>query len=490
LNAKVTGKRVTRSAPPKVETVSKPPDYHPHTDQGNAQRFIDAYGATLRYDHSGQSQAECSWYAWKKDRWWEPVGESAVFRAAVNLVNKLRNSSDSEAFTAWMHTTESGYHFREMINRASMMNPIAVERPSWNSDPMLFAVENGVIDLRTGELRKGKPSDQITFHSPITFDAAATSPVFDKFLYDVLCKREDLVKYILKAGGYSMTGLTTERCLFILYGSGGNGKSKLIDILDYIFGTYAKTTPASTLSPSRGGPDAPRNDLARLAGARFVSASESELRSGMAEAMVKWLTGSDKINARYGHGRPFEYKPELKLWLSCNHRPPVKGTDQAIWDRLPLIPFEAEFKGERDDKGLIDKLKAEAPGILNRLIQGCLDWQREGLTPQPDCVRAASTEYRTASNPIAPFLESCCDYNLDSAADSTDGDSFRKIHDAYITYMNRMREKPDNIFEFGAQMRSFGFGEGKRNNGKERYWRGVSLKIEPDFQVEDDDGKK
>lgn len=476
----------------------KPPDYLPHTDQGNAQRFVSAYGNQLRYDHSGRVDADRSWLAWKTRKdgdkesglWWEPVADSSVFRAAVKLIERLRKESGNEDYTDWMHATESGYHIREMITRASMMSPIAVELPRWDGDPMLLGVANGVVDLRTGKLAKGKPADYITLHSPVEFDPRAKCPTVDRFLNEIMLDDAEMVRFIIKAAGYSLTGLTRERCLFILHGKGSNGKSKFLELLAYTLGGYAKTTPASTLAPSRANPDAPRNDLARLAGSRFVSANEAELKQGMAEAMVKWLTGGDPIACRFGHGRHFEYLPQFKLWLSCNYRPLVRGTDLAIWDRLPLIPFDARFKGKgsddakADDKDLIEKMKAEAPGFLNRLIAGCLEWQQEGLEPWPDKCRAAASEYRMASNPIAPFLESCCTFTLDGPADSKEGDTLNAVHLAYVSYMNRMREKPENIFVFGDQMRAFGFTDGRRNHGSERFWRGVSITKDADFEVE------
>lgn len=487
---------MTKTAkPPRVSvaptvTVSEPCDYFPHTDQGNASRFVDAYKATLRYDHSGRSESDRAWLAWKT-HWWESVPDSQIFRAAVSLIERLATSSTNPDFTKWMRVTESGYHLKEMIKRASMALPIAIETPRWDADPMLLGVANGVVDLRTGKLRAGKPNDLIATHSPVEFDPDARCPTVDRFLAEILLNRDDLVQYLLKAAGYSLTGLTRERCMFVLYGEGSNGKSKLLELLDYVIGGYGKTTPSATLGVSRANPDAPRNDLARLAGARFVTAHEAELSQGMAEAMVKWITGSDLISCRFGHGRLFEYRPQFKLWLSCNRRPLVRGIDPAIWKRLPLIPFEAKFEeitkdspaaAKEDDKNLIDKLKAEASGFLNLLVQGCLDYQREGLA-QPECVRAASAQYRTSSNPLAPFLDTCCEYTLEGSAESLEGETKRVIFDAYVTYMQRMREKPENINEFGAQMLAFGFTGGQRNNGRVRFWRNVSL-VNNDSEIE------
>ncbi len=457
-------------------TVSAPFDTYTYTDEGNASRFLAAYGKSLRYDHTS-----AKWFGWQT-HWWAEMPDSAVYRLASGLVHKLRDkalTSSNTSFDAWMRATMSGGHLQEIIKRARNFKPIAVESETvWNKSPMLFAVANGVVDLTTGQLREGKRGDMINAHSPVIHDANATCPVFDPSLSRILCDRDDLINYMLKALGYAMTGLTTERCMFILYGTGSNGKSKLLELLTHILGDYAKTTSSSTLRPdNRTNPDAPRNDLARLSGARFVTANESDLREGMAESMVKWITGGDKISCRFGHGRPFEYFPQFAIFLSCNSRPLVRGIDNAIWGRLPLIPFEAKFGGEGgqvEDKDLINKWKAEASGILNRLIAGCLRWQREGLTP-PECVQATSGEYRTESNPISAFLETCCDYDLSVTKTASEGIAPKSLWKAYAAYMSEARQAPiADIRVFKSYMEAFGFEQGKAGS-KGRFWRGVSL---------------
>lgn len=451
--------------------VHPPFDSYTYTDEGNASRFIAAFGKDLRYDHTS-----AKWYKWEK-HWWAEMPDSAVYRAASGLIHRLRSKAIDTGhipFQGWMHSTMSGGHIQEIIKRARNFKPIAVEsETAWNREPMLFAVANGVVDLTTGQLRDGQRKDMVNAHSPVIHDADATSEIFDNSLTQILCQREDLINYILKTLGYSLSGLTTERCMFILYGTGSNGKSKLLELLTYILGDYAKTTSSSTLKPdNRTNPDAPRNDLARLSGARFVTANESDLREGMAESMVKWLTGGDTISCRFGHGRPFEYRPQFKIFLSCNNRPLIRGIDNAIWDRLPLIPFEAAFKGSNDDKFLIDKWKAEASGILNRLIAGCLRWQREGLI-KPECVQATSGEYRTQSNPISPFLEARCNYDL--TPESNLEISPESLWEAYAAYMRDTRQTPiADIRTFKTYMESFGF-EQRRTGAKGRFWRGVAL---------------
>lgn len=466
--------------------VSRPVDTFTHTDEGNVDRFISAYGGRIRYDETRDK-----WYLWK-EHWWKEVGYSVVHEAASKLIRSLHDkaiSQNHDTLVTWLHKSMSGSHLREMVSRAKNVPPVCIrESGSWNNNPWLLAVQNGVVDLRTGKLQKGAKSDYINCHSPIVFDSNATATVFPASLREIFCERDDLIEYVLTAFGYALTGLTNERTMFILHGSGSNGKSKLLELLAYILGDgeagYAKSVPANSLKPdNRGNPDAPRNDLAIVADARLVLVNESDLKQGVAESMVKWLTGGDMISARFNHGKPFQYRPRYKIFLSCNSRPVVRGTDAAIWNRLPLIPFDAKFEGTAEDIYLIDKWKAEASGILNLLIQYCLKWQQSRLQ-RPECITVASKEYRTESNPVAPFLYACCEYDSQKIKDPTfkDGEEPTTLWRAYVQYCHEMREKPDDMRKFKTHMETYGFEQGRANAG--RYWRGVFLVKTQEIHVE------
>jgi putative DNA primase/helicase len=479
-------KRALKAVSPSDAPVSKPVDYFTHTDEGNVDRFVSQYGNRIRYDETRDK-----WYLWR-GHWWKEIGYSVVHEAAAKLIRTLHDkaiSQSHDSLTLWLHKSMSGSHLREMINRARNIPPICIrESGTWNSSPWLLGVSNGVVDLRTGELCKGVKPDYVNCHSPITFEPTAIATVFPTSLRQIFCERDDLIDYVLTAFGYALTGLTNERTMFILHGFGSNGKSKLLELLAYILGDgeagYAKSVPANSLKPdNRGNPDAPRNDLAIIADARLVLVNESDLKQGVAESMVKWLTGGDMISARFNHGKPFQYRPRYKIFLSCNHRPVVRGTDAAIWNRLPLIPFEARFEGAGEDIYLIDKWKAEASGILNLLIQYCLKWQRSRLQ-RPECITVASKEYRTESNPIAPFLDACCAYDPEKIknSDFKDGVEPNELWEHYILYCHKVREKPEDIRKFKANMEAFGF-EQDRFNAR-RFWRGVFIEKPQEIQVD------
>jgi putative DNA primase/helicase len=453
-------------------TVSSSTDYFPHSDLGNAERFVDKYSQIFRYDHQRRA-----WLAWQ-GHWWSTVEESVVFRAAVRVVREVKEKSGPDtALHKWMLDTESGNHLREMINRARNMRPVSIEEGQWDQDAYLFGVANGVIDLRTGTFRIGQRDDYITQHSPVLFDSDAYCPAFDKSFAEIFLGRADLCRYVLKALGYSMTGDARERCLFIMHGSGNNGKSLLSSVIGYVMGDYGKSTPSETLSATRE--EGPRNDIARLADARFVTASESALKRGVAEEMLKRITGKDVIVARFLHREFFEFIPRFKFWLSCNHKPPIQGVDAAIWSRIPLIPFDAVFRDKAEDQDLDTKLIAEAPGILNRLIEGCLQWQQEGLQ-QPECIRLASADYRSESNPIAPFLDACCGVDqTQKAEEPADGWAMTKdeLFIVYVAYCHQMHIKPDAKNVFGANIKAAGFAEGRRDNV--RWWKGIRISRDP-----------
>lgn len=458
----------------------------PCTDLGNAKRFVNRYRDVFRFDHRRKV-----WLMWN-GHWWTIVDDSQVFRAVVEMiedVERYAKQKNDEKLCTWMATSASGNHMNDVLYRSRNLEPFAIEHSEWDANPYLFAVANGVVDLRTGQFREGQQSDLITLHSPIIYDATANCSTFDKFFDEIFLSREDLKRYALKALGYSLTGDVRERCLFIMWGSGNNGKSLLSNLIGYIMGDYGKSTPSETLSSTRE--DGPRNDIARLVGTRYVTASETGLRKGVAEELLKRITGKDKLTARFLNKEFFDFVPQFKFWLSCNHKPPIQGIDNAIWSRIPLIPFDGEFRGTKDDKELDSKLQAEAPGILNRLIEGCLLWQQEGLK-LPDCIQAASADYRSESNPIAPFLDTCCE--CDQAQDADWGSDWaiskHDLFSLYTKYCGRMRIKPDIKNTFGGNLIAAGFKDGKNN--KVRWWKGIrkiqesddASDFEPDVSIE------
>jgi putative DNA primase/helicase len=211
--------------------------------------------------------------------------------------------------------------------------------------------------------------------------------------------------------GYTLTGDTREHAFFVFYGAGANGKSTLLNTGRTILGDYAKDTPSQTLLVQRyeGIP----NDLARLHGARLVTAIETDAGKQLAESRIKQITGGDTVTARFLYGECFEYLPQFKLFMATNHRPRIQGTDEGIWRRVHLIPFEVAIPKHEQDPALGEKLRAEAPGILRWMVEGSMAWQQNGLA-MPSKVRQATAGYRAEEDLLARFLDEEC--SLDTVA--------------------------------------------------------------------------
>jgi putative DNA primase/helicase len=265
-----------------------------------------------------------------------------------------------------------------------------------DQDPWLFNVENGTIDLKTGELRPHERGALITKLAPVQYDREAECPTWWKFLMRIFNGNLALIEFLQKAVGYALTGSTREQCLFFLHGLGANGKSTLLEIIHTLLGDYAHRTSSETflIKKSGGIP----NDVAALRGARLVGAVEVESGRRLAEVLIKEMTGGDRISARFLHAEWFDFKPEFKIFLAANHKPVIRGTDHAIWRRIHLIPFNVQIPKPEQDRDLPEKLKAELPGILNWALEGCQMWQLYGLEP-PAEVQAATQDYREEMDP-------------------------------------------------------------------------------------------
>ena len=276
---------------------------------------------------------------------------------------------------------------------------------SWDEDPWLLGLPNGVVDLRTGLLRPGRPQDAITMAAGTAFDPRAAAPRFRTFLSEIFEENEGLIGFVRRAVGYALTGLTSEQCFFLLYGRGSNGKSVLLNVLLALLGDYGYAAPFSTFEYSRG--NTIPNDVAQLAGRRLVVASETNEGARLNEARIKQLTGGEPQTARFLNHEYFTFAPRAAIFLAVNHRPQVRDDSRGFWRRVRLVPFCHEFKSDEIDPHLSEKLQAELPGILAWAVQGCLEWQKEGLNP-PAEVTAAVADYQADSDPLVEFLSECC----------------------------------------------------------------------------------
>jgi putative DNA primase/helicase len=315
---------------------------------------------------------------------------------------------------AWAKHSSSANGIRNMGGLAK--SDLAIGPGELDTDPWLFNVLNGTINLRIGRLRKHRREDFITKVAPVTFDPKAACPRWQRFLEQIFAEDQQVIKYTQRLVGYSLTGVTDEHLLPILYGTGANGKSTFSEMVMNLMGLdYSMKAPPDLLMAKRG--ESHPTERADLFGKRFVACIEVEEGRRMAEALVKELTGGDRIRARRMREDFWEFVPTHHVWLAVNHKPIVTGSDKGIWRRLKLIPFEVVIPPDQQDRELKRKLAAELPGILNWAIAGCLDWQRGGMQ-EPRIVTKATTSYSAEMDDVGQFIEEYCvlgDHHIESA---------------------------------------------------------------------------
>jgi P4 family phage/plasmid primase-like protien len=424
------------------------------SDLGNAERFVDRYGQRVRWCPSMKSHLLWDGKRWAKDDCDEVV--KLAQETARSIHHEAANTDDTDKqrrLARWAISSQSAARITAMISQAQPH--LAVRLEALDADRWLLNCENGTIDLRTGEVRDHDPEDLITKLVPVAFDRGASAPRFRRFLEETLV-HGDVIAFVQRFAGYSLTGDTRERALAILWGSGKNGKSTLVELLTEVIGDYAQGTDVETVLMKRHG--GVGNDVAALKGARFVSCSEVEKGRRLAESKVKQLTGRDTVTARFLFCEPFNFKPEFKLWMSTNNKPEIRGTDDAIWDRLRLIPFTQRFEGSASDPKLPEKLREELPGVLAWLVDGCLDWQEHGLG-EPKQVAEATAEYRSEMDSLAAFIEECCVVHKDATA------PFRDLYDRYSEWSEKSGEIAEKKRAFGTLLTDRGFlpGNGSGN---------------------------
>ena len=266
---------------------------------------------------------------------------------------------------------------------------------------MLLGVANVVVNLRTGKWQDASRRELLTRHSPALFDARASCPQFNTFIDQVTGGNKQLAQYLQRVVGYSLSGSTSEQCLFFMYGSGANGKSVFLNVVKELMGAaLAKQTATETLMAKR---TSQTNDIARLHSVRVAIANEVEDGTLLAESLVKQMTGGEAMTARFHYQEFFEFVPKFKLFIAGNHKPIVHGRDNGIWRRIRLIPFEVTFSPAQQDRRLLDKLRAELPGILNWAIKGCSAWQTSGLAT-PRVVADAVESYRNEMDIVGQWI--------------------------------------------------------------------------------------
>lgn len=376
------------------------------TDMGNAERFAEMFSHELLYcNQMGR------WLMWN-GKVWEPDELLQVYQYAKRCVRSMHvlaaGLSDPEqckAISKFANASESLKNINSMISLARADLPIAVA--TLDSDKWKLNCQNGVIDLKTGDLLAHSASDHQTKIINADYNPQSDAPVFKKFINSVFDGNAEVTSFMQRFLGYCLTGDTREQQFVIAFGSGRNGKGTLLNLVLDILGDYACTTSPDTIYKKNT--ERISNDIARLAGARFVLISEAEEGKQFDEPLIKKMTGQDRMSARFLHKEFFEFMPQFKMCLMTNDKPSARASDTALWARIQLVPFLQKFEGAKQDKTLGDKLRAksERDGILNWMVQGCLKWQHEGLNP-PEEVLQATKEYQNESDKLQMWIDDCC----------------------------------------------------------------------------------
>ena len=444
------------------------------SDVGNAERLISLHGKDIKFNvNSGK------WYVWNGVNW--ELDNSfkvenlyrTVLRRFQNAIPNI-NISDDEIATKKQQEKAKGFVLRNetdgkiksVLNQAKTFKGINFMES--DKDDYLFNTPNGTINLRDLSQKKHDRKDLITQCSNYSFNRENDKcPNWIAFLNRIFCNDQELINYLQKAVGYSLTGDMSEQCLFMLWGGGANGKSTFVKALEDIMGTYAATIKGETLM-EKNGQDGARGDLARLTNKRVVIASELQEGQVFNEPLLKVLSAGETLPVRFMYQEEFMLKPKFKLWIMTNKKPKVKGNDHGIWRRWRMIPFKYKFtEKEKDPNFYEEKLKPELEGILLWAITGYQMWKEQGFEA-PKEVMEAVEDYKMDMDQVARFIEDCCkvgeEYECTGSA----------MYDEYINWCIAEGEnyKMTN-HKLARDLKEKGFVNKRDMNGKK--WIGIGV---------------
>ena len=423
-----------------------------------ALEFIARHVEHVRFDHSLKK-----WFVYDGHRW----RQDQTQRAYAWTRELARELARNEATTTRRTAGKAGFA-RGVEELASRDQRIAVVADDWDRDLLLLGTPDGTVDLRTGKLRRSDPKDLITKAAAIAPADTADCPRWTLFLDEATGGDKELIRFLQQWAGYNLSGSTQEQSLAFLHGGGGNGKSVFANTVGGVMGDYATVAALDTFtaSPHERHPE----ELAALAGARMVSASETEAGKRWAEARVKSLTGGETIRARFMRQDSFEFRPQFKLTVLGNYAPAITNLDDAIRRRFRIVPFTR--KPASPDPTLEEQLRAEWPGILRWMIDGCLDWQRNGLC-KPTSVLVATQDYFADQDVFGQFLEERCDVEHDNE-NKFEGKVV--LFNAWSDYAKAVGEPAGTGKTFKEAMRRRGFPEPVQIKAiRTRGYRGIRL---------------
>ncbi len=437
------------------------------TDATNAERFVREHGDNIRY-----LPAWKKWLVWNGTHWQTDESGALIHGKGLltvrNIYDELLKTDDYRErieIEKFGMMSESVRRRKAFIEAASWIEDYNIQSEELDANPWLLNVKNGTIDMKEGMFREHRQSDFITKLANVDFNKKADCPLWKQFIREIMDYKSDVMSFVQTACGWALSGDNTEQTMFILFGTGANGKSTFLNTIMYLLGDYAIATPTETFMRKSG--DQNTNDIARLRGTRFVTTTEAEQGKRLSEPIIKQITGNDKMTARFLYGEYFNFVPTFKIFMATNHKPVIKGTDHGIWRRIKLIPFTTRIPDEKQDKNLEEKLRAEASGILNWLLEGMRRWQKEKLQV-PKSILNATEDYRGEMDVIGNFVKECC------ILDARFSIRVRELFKAYQDWCNQNNEHACSERFLSLRLQEMGFQRIRRSEAK--FWVGVGLR--------------
>jgi putative DNA primase/helicase len=441
----------------------------PLTEMGYANRLIAEYGERIRY----VAVWKRPWLVWDGKRWTRDA-TGQVSRWAKSIARGLTSAalaieSERERDTVMRYTRrgESASSIRGALQLASVDDRIAVSPEDLDRDPFLLNCPNGVLDLRTMQLRAHEPGLLLTKMTGAPYEPGADGPTFAKFLERVQ-PDPDMRAYLARLLGHALAGRVSEHVLPIFYGAGRNGKGTLIAAVLAALGDYADAADPQLLTARTN--DAHPTSNADLFGLRLAVLHEGDAGRHLAEGTTKRLTGGDRVKARRMHEDFWSFEPSHTLVMLTNHKPIVSGTDEGIWSRLRLVPWDVVIPPEERDPQLGDRIVAELAAVLAWLADGWADYRRCGGLAEPEAVTAATSAYRAESDALGRFIEQQCIRNPGMTAWSS------QLYEAWVSWCRAEGVEPGSQKAFSDSLHERGF-DSHKSHGRMR-WTGLGLAAE------------
>jgi len=442
------------------------------TDMGNGERLAHYYGNKIRY-----CNPQKTWYIWT-GKLWEADKGKGIEKLAKNTVRKMYieagacdNEVKRKAIADHARRSENRNRVDSMIYLAQSEPGIPIMSEELDADPWLLNCINGVIDLKTGELLPHRPQNLMTKIVPVEYIHGAKLQLWDEFLNTATNNDQEMIAFLQRAVGYSLTGKTGEEKIFFVYGRPGTGKSTFMDAIRTILGPYSTTADFEMFIKKYGNHGA-REDLAALSGARLVSSIEVAEGKVLAENLVAWVTGGDIVRARFLYQNGFEYIPQFKLWMVANHAPKIRDTDSPIWRRIMRIPFDHIIPEKDRDPEVKETLKnPEIAGsaILAWAVEGCLRWQEYGLG-SCEKVKQSTDEYKKETNVIEAFIDECC------LIDENTSCTKNELYEVYKKWALDSGEFVETKIQFGRRLLdTMSKIKSDLGTGATKVWKGIGV---------------